>query len=323
MKAALISRYGPPSVIKVAETPTPRPGPGDVLVRVHATSVSRTDCGELEPHPPVLARLMYGLRAPRRSIFGVDFAGVVEAVGDDVTALKIGDRVFGLCPGRRNGGQAQYVCISEGGPIARLPEQVAFENGVVCEGAYYADACLKAFDLKPGRKLLIYGAGGAIGSSAVQLAKLTGAEVTAVVATHHVALAHSLGADRVIDYLKEDFATLGQIFDFALDAVGKTTFFKCRKILKADGAFAATDMGPGGQNLFLLAWSSITANGRVAMAIPKRESAPAFVRRMSNLLESGQFHAVIDRTYSLDAIADAYRYVASGRKTGIVVVTPG
>lgn len=322
MKAALVSRYGPPNVISVGETPTPQPAPREVLVRVHATTVSRTDCGELAPYPAVLARLMYGLWRPRRSIFGVDFAGVVEATGADVTAFKVGDRVFGICPIRRNGGHAEYVCIPEDGPIARLPAHVTFENGVVCEGAYYADSCLNRADLKPGRKILIYGASGAIGSSAVQLAKHSGAEVTAVVATQHVALAQSLGADRVIDYLKEDFSKLGERFDCVLDAVGKTSFFKCRKVMTREVVFMAADMGAWGQNIFLLLWSSIMRNGRVVIPVARSGRAPAFVKFMSELLERGQFRAVVDRTYPLDAIADAYRYVQTGQKTGIVVVTP-
>jgi len=322
MKAALVSRYGPPSVIKVAETPTPRLATNEVLVRVHATTLSRTDCGELAPYPAVLARLIYGLWRPRRSIFGVDFAGVVDAVGSEVTAFKPGDRVFGICPIRRNGGHAEYLCIAQDGPIARLPDHIAFENGVVCEGAYYADSCLNKFDLRPGRKILIYGASGAIGSSAVQLAKLGGAEVTAVVATQHVALAQSLGADHVVDYLKEDYSKLDERFDGALDAVGKTSFFKCRRVMTPEAVFMAADMGPWGQNLFLLLWSAITRNGRVVIPVARRGRAPAFVKFMAELLERGQFRAVVDRTYPLDAIADAYRYVRTGQKTGIVVVTP-
>ncbi|MFZ2032052.1 MAG: NAD(P)-dependent alcohol dehydrogenase [Vitreimonas sp.] len=322
MKAALVSRYGPPSVISVGETPTPRPAKNEVLIRVHATTVSRTDCGELTPYPALLARLIYGLGRPRRSIFGVDFAGVVEGAGPSVTAFKLGDRVFGICPIRKNGAHAEYVCIPQDGPIARLPDQVAFENGVVCEGAYYADSCLNRFNLKPGRKILIYGASGAIGSSALQLAKLSGAEVTAVVATQHIALAQSLGADRVVDYLKEDFSKLDERFDCVLDAVGKSSFFQCRKVMTPEAMFMAADMGSWGQNIFLLLWSAIVRNGRVAIPVARRGRAPAFVAFMADLLERGQFRAVIDRSYPLASIAEAYGYVLTGQKTGIVVVTP-
>ena len=166
----------------------------------------------------------------------------------------------------------------------------------------------------------VYGASGAIGSSALQLAKLSGAEVAAVVATRHVPLARSLGADRVIDYTKEDFTGLRERFDFVLDAVGKTSFFKCRKVLKPDEVYAATDLGAGGQNLALLLWSAVTANGRIAMPAPARGTATAFVSMMRGLLERGAFRAIIDRHYPLEAITEAYRYVDAGQKTGIVVL---
>jgi len=323
MKAAMVRRYGPPSVVTIGDAPTPTPASDEVLVRVHCSTVSRTDCGERAPYPPGLGRLMYGLARPRRAIFGVDFAGVVEATGRGVTLFKAGDRVFGICPIRRSGAHAEFCCIPERGPIALLPASVAFERAVVCEGAYYADASLKRLDLKLGCKLLIYGASGAIGSSAVQLAKLYGANVTAVVGAQHLALAESLGADRVIDYLKEDFSTLDEKFDGAFDAVGKTTFYKCRKVLKPDGAFMAADMGPGGQNIYLLLWSLITGNRRVRLPVSPSGGAAGFVQSMRGWLERGEFRAVIDRAYPLDQIVEAYSYVETGQKTGIVVVNVG
>jgi len=318
MKAAVITRYGSPDVVKIREAPKPAPAAGEVLIRVHAATVNRTDSGELQPG--VIGRLLYGLRRPRRTIFGMDFAGVVEALGAEVTAFRPGDRVFGMCPPLSNGAHAEYVCIPERGPIAVMPADAGFADAVVCEGAYYADSGLKKFHVGPGHRILIYGASGAIGSAAVQLAKAYGADVTAVVPTRHLALARSLGADRVVDYTAEDFSRIGERFDFVLDAVGKVSFFRCRRLLTPNGTFMATDIGPWGSNLPLLFWSSIAKNDRVLVPLPPRGHGQIFVEFLKARMEAGQFRAVIDRSYPLDAIADAYRYVATGQKAGIVVI---
>jgi NADPH:quinone reductase-like Zn-dependent oxidoreductase len=319
MKAAVVTRYGSPDVVKVREVPKPTPQAGEVLIRVHAATVNRTDCGELRPHP-FFARLIFGLLRPRRTIKGMDFAGEVERVGAGVTSFKPGDRVFGMCPFRSNGTQAEYVCVPETGPIAVMPADTRFDEAVVCEGAYYANASVETFRLGPGHRILIYGASGAIGTAAVQLAKARGAEVTAVVATRHLGMVRSLGADRAIDYTAQDFTRIDERFDFILDAVGKASYFRCRKLLKPGGVFAATDVGPGWQNLPLVLWSSITGNRRVLVPLPKRGSGHVFVEFLKGRMEAGQFRAVIDREYSLDSIADAYRYVETGQKVGIVVI---
>jgi NADPH:quinone reductase-like Zn-dependent oxidoreductase len=316
MKAALITRYGSPDVVKVGEAPKPAPAADEILVRVHAASVNRTDCGELRAHP-VFMRLFTGLRRPRRSILGLDFAGEVEAVGAAVTSFKSGERVFGMCPSRGAGAQAEYVCVPERA-VAAMPAGARFDEAVVCEGAFYATTVLRKFELAPGRKILIYGASGAIGTAMVQLAKSSGAEVTAVVATPQLELVTSLGADRAIDYTAGDFTRIGETFDYVVDAVGKTTFFRCRRLLKPDGVFAATDLGPWGQNLVLAMWSSITGRNRVFIAAPGR--IEGFVGNLKGRMEAGQFRAVIDRRYPLDAIADAYRYVETGKKIGIVLI---
>jgi NADPH:quinone reductase-like Zn-dependent oxidoreductase len=323
MKAAVITRYGSPDVVMIREVPKPVPAAGSVLVRVHTTTVNRTDCGELRPG--VIGRLFYGLRRPRRAIFGMDFAGVVEAAGAEVKSLKPGDRVFGMCPPRSNGAQAEYVCVPETGPIAIMPASARFDEAVVCEGAFYANSGLSRFHVGRGHKILIYGASGAIGSAAVQLAKARGAEVTAVVSARQLDLLRSLGADRVIDYTAGDFTRIGERFDFVLEAVGKTSFFRYRRLLTPKGTFMATDVGPWGQYLPLLIWSLIAKNNRVLVPLPLRGSGHAFVAFLRALMEGGQYRAVIDRTYSLDAIADAYRYVETGQKVGIVAidVAPG
>jgi NADPH:quinone reductase-like Zn-dependent oxidoreductase len=248
MKAAVITRYGSPDVVKIGRVPKPAPTAGEALIRVHAATVNRTDCGELRPHP-FFARVFYGLGRPKRTIFGLDFAGEVEAVGAGTTSLELGDRVFGMCPSRSNGAQAEYFCMPETGPIASMPDGIPYEEAVVCEGAFYADAGLRKLGLGPGHEILIYGASGAIGAAALQLAKYYGAQVTAVVATRHLDLVRRLGADRAVDYTTGELAQLDRRFDFVLDAVGKMTIFQWRGLLKPDGVFAATDLGPWSQNL--------------------------------------------------------------------------
>jgi NADPH:quinone reductase-like Zn-dependent oxidoreductase len=316
MKAAVITRYGSPDVVKITDAPKPAAAAGEILVRVHAATVNRTDCGELRARP-FFTRIFYGLRRPRRTIFGLDFAGEVEAVGAGAVSFKQGDRVFGMCPSRSNGAQAEYVSVPERA-VATMPAGARFAEAVVCEGAFYANAVLKRIGLNAGHKILIYGATGAIGTAMVQLAKSSGAAVTAVVATRHLALLKSLGADHVIDYTSEDFTRIGETFDCVVDAVGKTSFFRCRKLLKRGGIFAATDLGPWGQNLVLTILSSITRSNRVVMPVPR--SLNGFVGFLKNLMEAGQFRAIIDRQYDLAAIADAYRFVETGQKVGIVVI---
>lgn len=316
MKAAVSARYGSPDVLEIRQLPEPKPNAGEVLVRIHATTVTRTDCGLLRPRPFV-TRFVMGLLRPRLTILGMDFAGVVEAVGAGVTSFTPGDRVFGMSPDDY-GAHAEYLCMSESGTIAVIPAGLDFEDAVVCEGAWYAYTSLQAFALEPGHRLLIYGASGAIGTAAVQVAKSLGAEVTAVVATRHLDLVKSLGADNAVDYTAQDFTQIGEAFDFVLDAVGKTTFFRCRRLLRPGGVFAATDLGPWCQNPLLAMWSLITRSNLVVFPLPKnqRVSFDFLKARM----ERGELRAVIDRRYPLEEIADAYRYVETGQKTGIVVI---
>ncbi|MEO8459221.1 MAG: NAD(P)-dependent alcohol dehydrogenase [Dokdonella sp.] len=318
MKAALITRYGSPDVIQVIDVAKPTPEPGEVLVCVHAATVNRTDCGELGAG--LIVRLIYGFWKPRRAIFGLDVAGVVEQVGAGVTRFRVGDRIFGMCPGRRNGAHAEYVCIPESGPITTLPASVGFDQAVVCEGAYYASATMTTLAVGPGTQILVYGASGAIGSAAVQLAKDRGAEVTAAVEARHLDLARSLGADHVFDCASDEFAALGRHFDIVYDSVGKMPIRQWRRLRKPDGIFATTDMGPWGQNL--LAWLGALAvrSRRVVIPLPERSTIPAFLAELRERMEAGRYRAVIDRTYRLDEIADAYRYVMTGKKAGIVVI---
>jgi len=317
MKAIVNTRYGPPEQLEILEVPKPEPKADEVLVRVCATTVSRTDCGVLRAKPPLIGRLFMGLLRPKWTTLGLDFAGIVEAVGAGATRFKPGERVFGMSPDHY-GAHAEFLCAPEKGAIAMIPFGVSFSEAVVCEGAWYADTYLKSFRLKAGQKLLIYGASGAIGTAAVQLAKFYGAHVTAVAATKHVDLATSLGADHVVDYTTEDFSRIGETFDFVLDAVGKTTFLRCRNLLAPDGSFSATDLGPWWQNILFAAWSSLTGSNRVVLPMP--HSGETFVPWLKDRMEAGQFRAVIDREYPFERIVDAYRYVESEQKVGIVVI---
>ena len=315
MKAAVVTRFGRRWSIEVRDVPKPEPGAGEVLVRIFAASVNRTDCGEMRnPH---LVRLM--TRAPIRNILGMDFAGEIESIGTGALLFKPGDRVFGMSPYGRNGAQAEYICLPETSAIAAIPDGLPFDRAPICEGAYYANGSVGKF-ARPGCKTMIYGASGAIGTAAVQLAKYYGADVTAVVATPHIEMARSLGADSVVDYTRSAYGQLGRSFDFILDAVGKMKVRDWRRLLKRDGHFAVTDLGPGGRDVPFMLWSAITGSGRVSVPLPPRGSARQFVEFLKGLMEAGDFHAVVDRKYPLDAIAEAYRYVYTGQKAGIVVI---
>jgi NADPH:quinone reductase-like Zn-dependent oxidoreductase len=316
MKAAVRDRYGSPDVLEIREIETPEPKPGEVLVRVHATTVTRTDHGMLLPDPWWI-RPILGWWRPKVRILGLDFAGIVESVGVGTSKFGPGDRVFGMSLGRF-GAHADYLCVPEDGAIAAIPGGRSFDEVVACEGAYYADTHMKAFDLGRGDTILVYGASGAIGTAAVQLAKARGAHVTAVVATRHLDLVRGLGADRVIDYTAQDFTAIGERFDFVMDAVGKTTYFRCRELLEPGGVYAATDLGPGLQNVWLTLGSAITRSRRVIFPLPG--SGRGHAAYLAGLMEAGRFRAVVDRRYPLSRIAEAYRYVATGEKTGIVVI---
>ena len=316
MKAAVNERYGSPDSLEIREVPIPQPQTGEIQVKVHATTVSRTDSCALRAHP-FFVRPNTGLLRPKRKVLGLDFAGTIKAVGQGVTRFTPGDRVFGLTPDGY-GAHAEYVCLPADGMVSIMPSGKRFAEVVVCEGAWYANTYLQKFKLKPGHKILIYGASGAIGTSAVQLAKIYGAAVTAVVSTPHLDLARRLGAGHVVDYTAENFAKIDETFDFVLDAVGKTSFFHCRPLLKPQGVFAATDLGPFWQNVILAIWSSLRGTGRVVFPTPYSDRS--FIEFLKARLEADEFHAVIDRTYRLETIADAYRYVETAQKAGIVVI---
>jgi NADPH:quinone reductase-like Zn-dependent oxidoreductase len=314
MKAVVFNRYGPPETLSLREVPVPRPAPNEIRVRVIATTVNRTDTATLRAHP-FFARAMTGLFRPKMQTLGMDFAGIVDGLGDGVTTFQPGDRVFGLLPDKF-GAHAEYLCMPADGAVTCIPGDLPFDEAVAGEGAWYASTTVGL--LSAGQMCLVYGASGAIGTAAVQLAKARGAEVTAVVGTRHLDLANRLGADRIINYEDEDFTAIGETFDLVFDAVGKTSWFACRRLLNQSGIFAATDLGPFWSNILLSMWFGITRSRRVRVPYP--EDAPGFVRHVADLMAEGRFRGVFDRSYPLEDIVEAFRYVETGQKTGIVVI---
>lgn len=314
MKAVVFDAYGGPDRLAVQSVPVPVPSNGEIRVRVHATTVNRTDTATLRGHP-FFARAATGLVRPKMRTLGMDFAGEVDVVGEGTKSFQIGDRVFGISP-ERFGAHAEYLCVPSDGAVTHIPGDIPYDQAVVGEGAWYAHGTTQL--LSAGATCLIYGASGAIGTAAVQLAKAVGAHVVAVVGSRHLDLADRLGADRVVNYETEDFTRIGGTFDVVFDAVGKSSYFACRPLLKTNGVFAATDLGPGWSNIFLGAFYGLTGSGRVQVPFPR--DAPGFVTYLANLIRQQQFKGVFDRSYRLEDIAAAFQYVETGQKTGIVVV---
>ncbi len=316
MRAIVNDRYGPPEVQRLEEVDRPVPGPGDVLVRIRATTVNRTDCG-LRSARPFFARLITGLRRPKHRILGMELAGEVEAVGPRVTEFKVGDKVFGV---KGWGAHAEFACMPESAPLAHKPARMSFEEAAaVIDGASLALAGLRAADLRKGQSILIYGASGSVGTACVQLARNIGAEVTAVCSTKNVELVRSLGADDVIDYTHENFAKNGNAYDVIFDAVGKHSFRRSRRSLKPGGTFLETDLGFMWHAPLLLLLTRWVGNKRVKIGITSY--AKEDVLFLNELIEAGKYRAVIDRSYPLEDVVEATRYVETGHKTGNVVLT--
>jgi NADPH:quinone reductase-like Zn-dependent oxidoreductase len=317
MKAAVHSRYGPPDVVRVMEIDKPTPKDGELLVRVHATTVNRTDCA-YRAASPFFMRFVSGLRRPNAPVLGNEFAGEVEAVGDGVTSFNVGDRVFGYNEGAF-GAHAEYMTIPEGGSVAVMPANSTFEEVAPgTEGSHYALSMIKAAQIQSRQDVLVYGATGAIGSAAVQLLKGLGANVTAVCGTANVALVERLGADRIIDYTAQDFTDDEQTYDVVLDAVGKSSFNRCRRLLKPRGIYLSSELGHLSQNPFLALVTPLLRGKKVMFPVPKHDQE--MVQHFKGLIESGTFKPVIDRRYPLHEIVDAYRYVETGQKIGNVVI---
>jgi NADPH:quinone reductase-like Zn-dependent oxidoreductase len=327
MKAAVCDKYGPPDVLRIDDVPRPIPRDDEVLVRVRAATVNRTDCAFRQGRP-FYVRLGYSyfttgspfkaIAHPSCRILGTEFSGVVEAIGVNVTEFAAGDAVFGVNVGRF-GTHAEFVCVAERGPIAAMPGGTSFEDAAaVCDGVILAMMCLRRGDLRPGRSILVYGASGSIGTAGVQLAaKHFGADVTAVCNTRNVDVVRSLGADRVIDYTREDFTRGGEKYDVIFDAVGKSSFRRCRGALTPTGTYLATD---GFANMALMLWTARSGAQKVVFPIPPRYTKSDVVF-LKDLMAAGQYLAVVDRVYPLADVVAATKYVETEQKTGNVVLS--
>jgi NADPH:quinone reductase-like Zn-dependent oxidoreductase len=318
MRAAVRTSYGPPEVVRIAEVAKPTAKDNQVLVKVHATTVNRTDCG-FRAGKPFFVRALTGLPRPRVTVLGTEFAGTVEAVGAGVTSFAVGDRVFGF-KGLPFGAHAQYMAIPEDGFLATMPAHLSFEEAAPStEGSHYALALIRKAKVRSGQDALVYGATGAIGSAAVQLLKQLGAKVTAVCGPEHLELVKGLGADRVIDYTAQDFTRDEQRYEVVLDAVGKSSFLRCRRLLRPGGVYLSSEFGPLSQNLVLALITRLGGGKKVMLNLGRDD--PGMARYFREVLESGAFRPVIDRRYRLDEIVEAYRYVEMGQKIGNVVVS--
>jgi NADPH:quinone reductase-like Zn-dependent oxidoreductase len=318
MRAVVHDKYGPPDVLRLAEIERPVPRDDELLVRIRATTINRTDCG-LRAASPFIVRFFSGLLRPKRTILGSELAGEVDAVGAAVREFAVGDEVFGVNEASR-GAHAEFVCVPEDAPLAHKPAGIGFEEAAaVCDGAILALASLSLADLHEGRSIVVYGASGSIGTAAVQLARHFGAHITAVCDTKNLELVRSLGADEVVDYTREDFTRNGKTFDVVFDAVGKHAFRRCRRALQPDGIYFTTDLGFLAQNPALVLATRWTGGRRVRLPLPRyTKENVLFVKE---LIEAGEYRAVIDRVYPLEQVVEATRYVETGQKTGNVVLT--
>ena len=323
MKAVVYDTYGPPEVLHFEDVERPAPKDDEVLIKIHATTVNRLDCHTREANRSngravsFLSRLVSGVRAPRQRILGSELSGVVEQAGSAVSEFQVGDRVFGLT-GLGFGAYAEYRCMKESARIAHIPEGMTFEVAApMCDGALNALWCLRLADLEKRTKVLIYGASGAIGTAAVQLARHFKTDVTAVCSTKNLELVRSIGAGKVIDYTKEDFTKNGERYDVIFDAVGKQTFARCRNSLKPGGAYLATD---GFRNIALALWTSRFGGKKVIFQLPP-VYAKGDVLFLKELAEKKEYRPVIDSVYPLEQVIEATRFVETQQKTGNVVLT--
>lgn len=323
MKAVVYEEYGPPEVLHLKDVEKPVPGDNEVLIKVHTSTVTTGDCNVrgftfVPASFKIPARLMFGIRKPRKHILGVEFAGEIEAVGKDVTRFKVGDEVVGIS-GTRLGSYAEYNVMPEDADLVIKPASLTFEEAVaIPNGALTSYTFLKNMaDIQPGQKVLVNGASGSVGSAAVQLAKYFGADVTGVCSTRNIELVKSLGADHVIDYTNEDFTRSNETYDIIFDTVGKTSFASCKHLLAKNGQFLA---GSGGLGVFWqMLWTSLFGSKKVKAGVSSESKD--ILQVILELTEEGKFKPIIDRSYPLEEIVEAHRYVDTGRKRGNVVIT--
>jgi NADPH:quinone reductase-like Zn-dependent oxidoreductase len=322
MKAVLNTAYGPPSRLKIGEVDKPDPDVNEILIKIHASTVTSSDCNirnqTFVPQPfRYLARLEFGFLKPKNNIIGFDLAGEIEEVGQDVTRFQVGDQIFGTTE-PAYGAHAEYICLPQDGVIAHKPVNVTYEEAATIPviGNTALHFIRDLGQVKPGQNVLINGASGGIGTFAVQLGKHYEAYVTGVCSTPNIKLVKSLGADEVIDYTREDFTKKRRAYDLIFDAVGKSSFLRCRRALTKTGLYL--DTLPKISSMILSAWTSKFGSRKVKM-----EGAPANLENLLALkefVEAGHLTTVIDRRFTLDQIADAFGYVEQGRKKGHVVI---
>src|SRR5260221_7803113 len=319
MKAAVRTKYGLPGDLTIKELDIPTPKNDEVLIRVHATTVNRSDCHVLSGKP-FFMRLFTGLFKPRASIIGTDFTGEIAVTGSAVQSFKVGDKVMGFSGAFSCGSHAQYFILPETKAkkmIVSLPANLNYEQAAAClEGAVYAAMQVLGSKPQAGQKAMVYGASGAIGSAYVQFFKSYGVSVTAVCRMEQAALMRSLGAEKIIDYTKQDFTKDDERYDMIFDAVGKTSFVKCKKLMKKNGIFGSSN---GMINFLWILVTPLFGGKKVVFHFSTRiNEALEFIK---GLIEDGKFSPVIDRKYPLEKIAEAYTYGASGQKIGNVIIT--
>lgn len=318
MQASINKKYGDPTVLQIKEIPKPIPKENELLIKVKATTVNRTDCAMLTAKPFIM-RFLTGLFKPKNPILGTDFAGVVEAVGEKVATFKVGDKVFGFDDNGLSA-HAEYLTYAAK-KATSMPADCSFEEAAASiEGLHYAYNFINKIDLKKGEKVLINGATGAIGSAMLQLVTHFGAIVTAVGNTKNLTLLKELGAAEVIDYQKEDFTKSKAQYDYVFDTVGKSSFAKCKPLLKPKGIYISSELGWGAQNIWYALLTPRFDGKKVVFPIPSNTKAS--LELVKELMEAKRFKPIIDRKYPLAQIADAYRYVLTGEKTGNVVIIP-
>jgi NADPH:quinone reductase-like Zn-dependent oxidoreductase len=329
MKAIVYTEYGSPDVLQLKEVTKPTPEDNEVLIRIYATTVNFGDLmarnfKAISPRKfnmPLLfwlpARLAFGFRKPKKKILGSEFAGEVEAVGAAVTRFKPGDQVFGY-RGQSMGAYAEYLCMPEDGVLAIKPANMTYEEAAtVPYGALTALSLLRKVNIQRGQKVLINGASGGIGAAAVQLAKYFGAEVTGVCGTPRVGFVKALGADKVIDYTKEDFTRNGETYDLIFDILGKSSFSRCKRSLKQNGIYLLASFKM--RQLFQMLWTSMIGGQKVICALSSEK--PEDLIFIKELVEAGKIKASIDKCYPLEQTAEAHRYIEAGLKKGNVVIT--